>query len=126
MNFVLFDTHLCFNNPAQHAVQVVDALADRYPGVLAILVGDLNARQGSDTMSFLLEQGTLFGRTSPVRFHDTWALSGGDREVVRVGAGIDWILTTDGTRQDIDVTDATVVANASEASDHIPITATLF
>ena len=57
VNFVVFNTHLCFNNPAQHAILVV---------------------------------------------------------------------TTDGTGQDIDVTDASVVENASQASDHIPITATLF
>ncbi len=43
-----------------------------------------------------------------------------------MGTGIDWILTTDDTGQNLDVTDASVVANASEASDHIPITATLF
>ena len=76
-------------------------------------------------MNFLLAQGELSGRVSPVQLYDTWVLAGGDRST-RVGTGIDWILTTDGTRQDIDVTDASVVANASQASDHIPITATLF
>ena len=35
-------------------------------------------------------------------------------------------MTTDGTGQALDVTDASVVANASQASDHVPITATLF
>ena len=126
VNVVLFNTHLCFNNPAQHAIQLVDTLASRYPGLPAIMMGDLNARQGSDTMNFLLDQGTLSGRTSPVRLYDTWELAGGDRASVRVGTGIDWILTTDGTRQAIDVTDTSVVGNASQASDHTPITATLF
>jgi endonuclease/exonuclease/phosphatase family metal-dependent hydrolase len=45
--------------------------------------------------------------------------------MMRVGTGIDWILTTDGTGQALSVTDASVVANATLASDHIPITATL-
>ncbi len=125
VNFVVFNTHLCFNNPAQHAIQVVDTLAGRYPGLPAIVMGDLNSRQGSDMMNFLLAQGELSGRVSPVQLYDTWVLAGGDRST-RVGTGIDWILTTDGTRQDIDVTDASVVETASQASDHIPITATLF
>ena len=60
-------------------------------------------------MNFLLAQGELSGRVSPVQLYDTWVLAGGDRESTRVGTGIDWILTTDGTRQDIDVTDASVV-----------------
>ncbi len=125
VSFVLFNTHLCFTDPAQHAVQVIDTLADRYPGRHAVVVGDLNSRQGGDTMNFLLEQGELLGRVSPVRLYDTWVLAGGSRSS-RVGTGIDWILTTDGTGQDIEVTDASVVANASQASDHVPITATLF
>ena len=125
VNFVLFNTHLCFNDPAQHAIQVIDTLADRYPGRQAVVLGDLNSRQGGDTMNFLLEEGELLGRVSPVRLYDTWALAGGDRSS-RVGTGIDWILTTDGAGQAIDVTDASVVANASQASDHVPITATLF
>ena len=125
VNFVLFNTHLCFTNPAQHAIQLVDTLAGRYPGLPAIVLGDLNSRQGGDTMNFLLAQGELSGRVSPVQLYDTWVLAGGDRST-RVGTGIDWILTTDGTRRDIDVTDASVVENASQASDHIPITATLF
>ncbi|MCH7746602.1 MAG: endonuclease/exonuclease/phosphatase family protein [Acidobacteria bacterium] len=125
VDFVLFNTHLCFTNPAQHAIQVIDTLADRYPGRQAVVLGDLNSRQGGDTMNFFLEQGELLGRVSPVRLYDTWALAGGDRSS-RVGTGIDWILTTDGTGQAIAVTDASVVANASQASDHIPITATLF
>ena len=122
---MLFNTHLCFNNPAQHAIQLVDTLALRYPGLPAIVMGDLNSRQGGDTMNFLLAQGELSGRVSPVQLYDTWGLAGRNR-ATRVGTGIDWILTTDGTRQDIDVRDASVVANASQASDHIPITATLF
>ena len=122
---VLFNVHLCFNDPAQHAIQVIDTLADRYPGRQAVVLGDLNSRQGGDTMNFLLEEGELLGRVSPVRLYDTWALAGGDRSS-RVGTGIDWILTTDGTGQAIDVTDASVVLNASQASDHVPITATLF
>ena len=126
VSFVLLNTHLCFNNPAQHAIELVDTLASRYPGLPAIVMGDLNSRQGGDTMNFLLEQGTLSDRTSPVQLYDTWALAGGSREGSRVGTGIDWILTTDGTRREIDVTDASVVGNASQASDHIPITATLF
>ena len=125
VNFVLFNTHLCFNNPAEHAIQVVDALAARYPGVPAIVLGDLNSREGSDTMNFLLEQGVLSGRTSPVQLHDTWVLSGRDRST-RVGTGIDWILTTDDTGQVFDVTDASVPLGATGASDHLPITATLF
>ncbi len=125
-SFVLFNTHLCFNNPAQHALQVVDTLAARYPGLPAVVMGDLNARQGSDTMNFLLNQGELSGRTSPVQLYDTWVLAGRDRESMRVGTGIDWILTTDGTRQVLDVTDASVRAGATGASDHLPITATLF
>ena len=125
VSIVVFNTHLCFNDPAQHAVQVVDTLAGRYPGRQAIVLGDLNSRVGGDMMNFFLEQGELQGRGSPVRFYDTWALSGRDRSS-RVGTGIDWILTTDGGGQDIDVTDASVVANASQASDHTPITATLF
>ena len=125
VDFVLFNTHLCFTNPAQHAIQVIDTLADRYPGRQAVVLGDLNSRQGGETMNFFLEQGELLGRVSPVRLYDTWALAGGDRSS-RVGTGIDWILTTDGTGQAIAVTDASVVANASQASDHIPITATLF
>ena len=124
VSFVLFNTHLCFNNPAQHAIQLVDTLADRYPGLPAIVLGDLNSRTEGDTMNFLLEQGELLGRVSPVRLHDTWALSGRNR-MMRVGTGIDWILTTDGTGQALSVTDASVVANATLASDHIPITATL-
>ena len=126
VNFVLFNTHLCFNNPAQHAIQVVDTLAIQYPGRTAILLGDLNSRQGGTTMNFLLEQGQLSGRMSPVQLYDTWVLAGRSRESTRVGTGIDWILTTDGTRQGIDVTDASVVGNATQASDHVPITATLF
>ena len=126
VNFVLFNTHLCFNNPAQHAIQVVDTLAIQYPGRTAILLGDLNPRQGGTTMNFLLEQGELSGRMSPVQFYDTWVLAGRSRESTRAGTGIDWILTTDGTRQGIDVTDASVVGNATQASDHVPITATLF
>ena len=125
VSLVLFNTHLCFNNPAQHAIQVVDTLGNRYPGRQAIVMGDLNARQDSDTMNFLLEQAELSGRVSPVRFYDTWALAGGNR-ASRVGTGIDWILTTDGTGQAVDVTDSSVVGNASQASDHTPITATLF
>ena len=126
VNLVLFNTHLCFNNPAQHAIQVVDTLAARYPGLPAIVMGDLNSRHGGATMNFLLDQGELSGRMSPVQLYDTWALSGRSRESTRVGTGIDRILTTDGTGQDIDATDASVVPNASQASDHIPITATLF
>ncbi len=76
-------------------------------------------------MNFLLEQGELSSRTSPVRLHDTWVLSGGDRSM-RVGTGIDWILTTDDTRQVFDVIDASVPPGATGASDHLPITATLF
>ena len=125
VSFVLFNTHLCFTDPAQHVVQVIDTLADRYPGRQAVLVGDLNSRQGGDTMNFLLEQRELLGRVSPLRFYDTWVLAGGSRSF-RVGTGIDWILTTDGTGQAIDVTEALVVENASQASDHLPITATLF
>ena len=86
--------------------------------------GTSNSRVNGDTMNFLLEQGELLGRVSPVRLYDTWALSGRDRSM-RVGTGIDWILTTDGTGQVLNVTDASVVANATQASDHIPITATL-
>ena len=126
ISFVLFNTHLCFNNPAQHVIQVVDTLAARYPCRPAVVVGDLNARQGSDTMNFLLNQGELSGRTSPVQLYDTWVLTGRDRESMRVGTGIDWILTTDGTRQVFDVRDASVRASATGASDHLPITATLF
>ena len=125
VSFVLFNTHLCFNNPAQHAIQVVDTLAALYPGLPAVVVGDLNARDGSDTMNFLLEQGELSSRTSPVRLRDTWVLSGRDRSM-RVGTGIDWILTTDDTRQVFDVIDASVPPGATGASDHLPITATLF
>ena len=88
-------------------------------------MGDLNARQGTETMSFLLGEGTLLDRTSPVRLYDTWVLAGGTRGSFPVGTGIDWILTTDGTRQLIGVTDASVVQNATGASDHTPITATL-
>ena len=58
VDFVLFNTHLCFTNPAQHAIQVIDTLADRYPGRCAVVLGDLNSRQGGDTMNFLLEQGS--------------------------------------------------------------------
>ena len=76
VNFVVFNTHLCFNNPAQHAVQVVDTLAGRYPGLAAIVMGDLNSRQGGDTMNFLLAQGELSGRVSPVQLYDTWVLAG--------------------------------------------------
>ena len=125
VSFVLFNTHLCFTDPAQHAVQVIDTLAARFPGRQTVLLGDLNSRDGGDTMNFLLEQGELLGSVSPVQFHDTWVLAGGSRST-RVGTGIDWILTTDGTGQSIGVTDATVVPNASQASDHVPITATLF
>ena len=125
VNFVLFNTHLCFTDPAQHAIQVIDTLVDRYPGRQAVVLGDLNSRQGGDTMNFLLEERELLGRVSPVRLYDTWALAGGNRSS-RVGTGIDWILTTDGTGHAIDVTDASVVPNASRASDHVPITATLF
>ncbi len=126
INFVVFNTHLCFNNPAQHAIQLVNTLVARYPGLPAVVIGDFNSRYGGDTMNFLLEMGALSGGVSPVQLYDTWLLSGRSREGMRVGTGIDWILTTDGTRQDIDVRDASVVANASQASDHIPITATLF
>jgi endonuclease/exonuclease/phosphatase family metal-dependent hydrolase len=126
VDFVVFNTHLCFNNPAQHAIEVIDTLAGRYPGLPAIVLGDLNSRHGGDTMNFLLEQGTLLGRLSPVRLYDTWMLAGGNRQSTRVGTGIDWILTTDGMRVSLDVTAASVVENASQASDHIPITATLF
>ena len=56
-------------------------------------------------MNFFLEQGELLGRVSPVRLYDTWALAGGDRSS-RVGTGIDWILTTDGTGHALAVTDA--------------------
>ncbi len=125
VDFVLFNTHLCFNNPAQHVIQVVDTLADLYPGLPAVVVGDLNAREGSETMNFLLERGELSNRTSPVQLHDTWVLSGRDRSM-RVGTGIDWILTTDDTGLAFDVTDASVPAGATGASDHLPITATLF
>ena len=68
-SFVLFNTHLCFNNPAQHAIQVVDTLAARYPGLPAVVMGDLNARQGSDTMNFLLDQGELQRLCSDDRPH---------------------------------------------------------
>ena len=61
---------LSFNNPAQHAIQIVDTLAGRYPSVPAIVVGDLNSRIGGDTMNFLLEQGELLGRVSPVGLYD--------------------------------------------------------
>ncbi len=88
-------------------------------------MGDLNSRQASATMNFLLAQGELLGRMSPVRLYDTWTLAGGDRSA-RVGTGIDWILTTDSTGQAIDVTAASVVANASQASDHVPVTTTMF
>ena len=125
VSFVVFNTHLCFNNPAEHAIQLVDTLAQRYPGLPAVVMGDLNSRQGGDTMNFLLELGELSGRVSPVQLHDTWVLAGRSR-AARVGTGIDWILTTDDTGQSLDVTDASVVANAWQASDHIPITATLF
>jgi len=125
VSFVLANTHLCFNDPAQHAVGVIDTLAARFPGRQIVLLGDLNSREGGDTMNFLLQQRELLGRVSPVQFFDTWTLAGGNRST-RVGTGIDWILTTDGTGQSIGVQDATVVANASQASDHIPITATLF
>ncbi len=126
VNFVIFNTHLCFNNPAQHAIQLVNTLAARYPGLPAVVMGDLNSRYGGDTMNFLLEMGQLSGGVSPVQLHDTWLLSGRSREGMRVGTGIDWILTTDETGRNLDVTNASVVANASQASDHIPITATLF
>ena len=125
VDFVLFNTHLCFTDPAQHAIQVIDSLATTYPSRPAVVLGDLNSRQGGDTMNFLLEQAELLGRVSPVPLFDTWALAGGNRSS-RVGTGIDWILTTDGTGQAITVTDASVVANAAQASDHVPITATLF
>lgn len=122
----LFNTHACFDNPEAHAAQLVVAVATVLPGVPAVVMGDLNARHGTDTMNFLLGGGTLLGQSSPVPLFDTWALAGGSRESFRVGTGIDWILTTDGTRQLIDVSDATVVQNAVGASDHIPITATLW
>ena len=61
VDFVLFNTHLCFTDPAQHAVQVIDTLADRYPGRQAVVVGDLNSRQGGETMNFFLEQGGALG-----------------------------------------------------------------
>ena len=121
----LFNTHSCFNDPAEHAVQLVDAVASVFPGVPAIVMGDLNARQDTETMNFLLGEGPLRDRTSPVRLFDTWILAGRTRGSFRVGTGIDWILTTDGTRRLIDVTDASVVQNAAGASDHVPITATL-
>lgn len=63
--FVLFNTHLCFTDPAQHAIQVIDTLADRYLGRQAVVVGDLNSRQGGDTMNFFLEQGELLGSRQP-------------------------------------------------------------
>ena len=69
-------------------------------------------------------RGELSGRTSPVQLHDTWVLSGRDRSM-RVGTGIDWILTTDDTGLVFDVTDASVPPGAMGASDHLPITATL-
>ena len=125
VSFVLANTHLCFTDPAQHAVGVIDTLAARFSGRHIVLLGDLNSREGGDTMNFLLQQGELLGRVSPVQFFDTWTLAGGNR-ASRVGTGIDWVLTTDGTGQFIGVQDATVVANASQASDHTPITATLF
>ena len=126
VNVVMFNTHSCFNNPEEHAVQLVDAVARVSLGAASIVMGDLNARHGTATMNFLLDGGELEGRVSPVQLFDTWALAGGSRESTRVGTGIDWILTSDGTGQALDVTDTAVVMNASGASDHIPITATLF
>ena len=89
ISFVLFNTHLCFTNPAQHAVQVIDTLVGRYSGRHAVVLGDLNSRQGGDTMNFLLEQGELLGRVSPARLYDTWVLAGGSRSsrVGRVSTG---------------------------------------
>jgi endonuclease/exonuclease/phosphatase family metal-dependent hydrolase len=104
---------------------VIDTVAARFPGRHIVLLGDLSSREGGDTMNFLLQQGELLGRVSPVQFFDTWTLAGGNR-ASSVGTGIDWVLTTDGTGQFIGVQDATVVANVSQASDHTPITATLF
>ncbi len=126
VSFVVFNSHLCFGGAAENAIELVDMLARMYPGVPAIVMGDLNAGSGSDTMNFLLAQGELAGSRSPLQLYDTWVLAGLDRGVTRVGTGIDWILTSDGTGVDLDVLGASVVQNASGASDHTPITATLF
>ena len=61
VNFVLFNTHLCFNNPAQHAIELVNTLASRHPGLPAVVMGDLNSRQGGDTMNFFSGTGDAVG-----------------------------------------------------------------
>ena len=62
----------------------------------------------------------------PVSLLDSWSLSGNLQSKREAGAiPIDWIVVANGGGVAIDVTGASAIADAVDASDYIAITATL-
>ena len=118
----IYNTHFCFFGHADHAVTFANTVATLFPNIPAIVTGDLNSIEGSDTMEFLLNQIDLNGETNPIKFYDTWALAHENIDTPP-GSRIDWVLTTDGDGQELSVIDAAFVEDNTQASDHKPITA---
>jgi endonuclease/exonuclease/phosphatase family metal-dependent hydrolase len=56
---VVANDHFCRANPEAHARQFTSVIADAHPELPRIVTGDLNSRDGSDTMNYLLHQGDL-------------------------------------------------------------------
>ena len=80
---------------------------------------------GSETIDYLLGLGAA-EPALPVSLLDSWSLSGNPQSKREAGAiPIDWILVANGGGVAIDVTGASAVADAVDASDYIAITATL-
>jgi len=107
-----------------HATTLVDTILKNQAdwGAPALAMGDLNARETSDTMRYLLDQVALpSGAGNPIDLSDTWnaAFPG-----VEKPAPIDWILMT---ASGLTVLDAKVISDAQTAvaSDHEPVVATV-
>jgi len=107
-----------------HATTLVDTILKNQAdwGAPALAMGDLNARETSDTMRYLLDQVALpSGAGNPIDLSDTWD---GAFPGVEKPAPIDWILMT---ASGLTVLDAKVISDAQTAvaSDHEPVVATV-
>lgn len=122
IEFAVLNDHFCRANPEHHATQFIAAVKDLFPELPMIFTGDLNSREDSDTMNYLLHQGDLDGQTSAVVFYDTWAQTDTGVTKDAAGAPIDWVLISDPNI--MKVVDTSVVDD-NGVSDHDPVTATL-
>ncbi len=124
--FGVANTHLCRQDPAGSVEQLAGLIARHLAGMPVILLGDLNATEGSEAIDYLMGLATVGDAANPVPLQDSWRLAGTAQSKQEAGAiPIDWILVADGGGLRFEATAAAAVADPAQASDHIAIVADL-